>query len=691
MEQGNNLNTIGYRKLIAWQKADELAFQIYQVTKNFPSEEKFGLISQMRRAALSTAANIAEGYAKNSTKDKINFYNIALGSLTEIEYYLDFSSRLSYISDIQYQNLTKLRSETGRLLNGLTKGTRNKWQRTSKVALASLFLISGFWFHVSATQAATLYFSPSSGSYAAGATLTLGVYVSSGDKSMNAVSSVISFPPDKIEVLSIDKSDSIISLWVQKPSFSNSLGTINLEGIVLNPGFQGDAGRIIRAHFKVKNVGSSAINFSSASVLANDGQGTNILSEIKAADFNIISSSIAPDSTPPPALTQPLPGAPEIFSSTHPDQNKWYADKNLKLEWSLLKDISGIRMILDKKPDSIPEISSPEFLKSFDYRNLENGIWYFHLRFKNQSGWGKTSHFKIQIDSDPPESLSIKLMDGKETTSRAPSFCFEAKDALSGINYFQAKIGEKNFVKIDGASYSAPLLEPGKHLLVVRAFDKAGNYLESSEEFIIKPIEPPFFTEFTNKISTQETLVIRGKATPDSRINIYIQRNGESAEIQSIKSNNNGNFIFAFENKLGEGIYSIWAYVIDEKGFKSDPSAKINIQVYRSGFFKFGKAAALINILIALTALAFVLAIYAWARLMKWKKIMEEEAKKTEAQLHNVFDALKENVENEIAKIDGKDNLSAKEKQASGELKKELNISENFINSKIKDIKKNLK
>jgi four helix bundle protein len=125
MEQENK---IGYRKLIVWQKADELAFQIYRITKDFPSEERFGLVSQMRRAALSVAANIAEGYTRNSKKDKVHFYNIALGSLTEIEYYLDFSLRLAYISDEQHRLLVKLREEVGRLLNGLAKGTNSKWQ-----------------------------------------------------------------------------------------------------------------------------------------------------------------------------------------------------------------------------------------------------------------------------------------------------------------------------------------------------------------------------------------------------------------------------------------------------------------------------------------------------------------------------------------------------------------------------------
>lgn len=144
MEQGEN--KIAYRKLIAWQKADELAFQIYQITKEFPSEEKFGLVSQMRRAALSVAANIAEGYTRKSKKDKVHFYNIAQGSLTEIEYYLDFSRRLSYLPENKYRELMGLRSETGRLLSGLIRNTNTKW-----AVLLFFFLAPGLLFLVSRT------------------------------------------------------------------------------------------------------------------------------------------------------------------------------------------------------------------------------------------------------------------------------------------------------------------------------------------------------------------------------------------------------------------------------------------------------------------------------------------------------------------------------------------------------------
>ena len=114
----------GYRSLVVWQKADELAFQVYLITKNFPKEEMFSLTSQMRRASLSVPANIVEGYGRNSQKEKFNFYNIAKGSLTEIEYYIDFSFRLKYINQDSYIKLVGLRNDIGRLLNGLMKSIK---------------------------------------------------------------------------------------------------------------------------------------------------------------------------------------------------------------------------------------------------------------------------------------------------------------------------------------------------------------------------------------------------------------------------------------------------------------------------------------------------------------------------------------------------------------------------------------
>lgn len=105
-----------FEDLIVWQKAHELVIGVYKITKMFPSEEKFGLVSQIRRSSVSVPANIAEGFVKKGIKDKSNFYNIAQGSLEELKYFLILAKDLEYAED---KNLILKADEVGRLLNGL--------------------------------------------------------------------------------------------------------------------------------------------------------------------------------------------------------------------------------------------------------------------------------------------------------------------------------------------------------------------------------------------------------------------------------------------------------------------------------------------------------------------------------------------------------------------------------------------
>ena len=106
----------GYKKLIVWQKADELAYQVYLETKKFPRDEIHGITSQLRRAALSVPVNIVEGTGRQGKKELKQFANIALGSLAETEYLLEFCLRLKYLNEESYQKLEGLRKESGALL-----------------------------------------------------------------------------------------------------------------------------------------------------------------------------------------------------------------------------------------------------------------------------------------------------------------------------------------------------------------------------------------------------------------------------------------------------------------------------------------------------------------------------------------------------------------------------------------------
>jgi four helix bundle protein len=111
----------GFKGLQTWQKSYELVLGIYKATKNFPSHEQYGLVSQIRRATVSISGNIAEGYERQHRKEYIQYLSIAKGSLGETETYLLLSKDLGYISGEQYTDLEGKRKQVARLLTGLIR------------------------------------------------------------------------------------------------------------------------------------------------------------------------------------------------------------------------------------------------------------------------------------------------------------------------------------------------------------------------------------------------------------------------------------------------------------------------------------------------------------------------------------------------------------------------------------------
>ena len=114
-------NKYYYKKLKVWQKAMELVFQVYKATKNFPKNEQYGLISQMRRNVISIPSNIAEGHGRNSDKEIVRFLDIARGSVYELDTQLEISRRLNYLKLKEFNIIFSLLDETSRMLTGLRK------------------------------------------------------------------------------------------------------------------------------------------------------------------------------------------------------------------------------------------------------------------------------------------------------------------------------------------------------------------------------------------------------------------------------------------------------------------------------------------------------------------------------------------------------------------------------------------
>ena len=225
------------------------------------------------------------------------------------------------------------------------------------------FVTSIFFLLTSHALAATLSINTASSVYSVGDNFSVFVVVNSPDQSLNAVDGTVSFPADKLQVSSISKEGSIINLWAEEPNFSNTDGQVSLSGIVLNPGFSGSLGKVLKINFKVEKTGNAAIVFSSGSVLANDGMGTNILTDLNSAQLTLVNHQASTTTTQKISSSQPVTPVklpddgqmiPVVYSSTHPDPTKWYSVNDALFNWSLPSGVIGLRIEVDHNQSGAP-------------------------------------------------------------------------------------------------------------------------------------------------------------------------------------------------------------------------------------------------------------------------------------------------------------------------------------------------
>lgn len=120
----NTLPVTGYRKLVVYQKSKGLVLLIYRITSSYPKSEVYSLVDQMRRAAISVPANVIEGYSKESPAEYARFLTISIGSLAELEFFIEISLDLKYLDSDNSSKVNDLTYEVKRLLYGCRKAAR---------------------------------------------------------------------------------------------------------------------------------------------------------------------------------------------------------------------------------------------------------------------------------------------------------------------------------------------------------------------------------------------------------------------------------------------------------------------------------------------------------------------------------------------------------------------------------------
>lgn len=572
--------------------------------------------------------------------------------------------------------------------------------RSKTFGIWNLFGICFLFFVIFAptgAHAATLYFSPSSGNFTVGNILTTSVLVNTQGLAINNSDAVINFPTDLLEVVSLNKSGSIFTLWVEEPAFSNSAGIISFNGGLPTPGFSGTAGRLLNIVFRVKSAGTATVVFSSGAVRANDGYGTDILQSSIQAQFGLITEQ-RPVQPTTPAVPAGAPQAPNISSPTHPDSEKWYPKSTASFAWSVPSGVTGTRLLVGKIATAQPSVAYTPPIGEKTIDDLDDGIWYFHAQLRNSSGWGSTRHFKFQIDTQKPNRFNLQLAPREDETDPRVKFIFEALDETSGIDHYEIQIDNKELDswRDDGTHvYQTPILVPGKHVLIAKATDKAGNYLLNSIEFTVSSIEPPTFTEYPQELQGGEIIIVKGTTYPNSEVVLWIQKDKDDARRRSVESDAEGGFTFVDDERTQVGAYKLWAEVVDTRGAKSSPADKITIIVKQLAILRIGSfAVSFLSVLVPLIGLIVLLLLLGFITQRKYlehKKRLRKEVYEAEDVLHKAFDSLRKEVKEQIALLEhvkSKRSLTEEEHKIVERLKKDLDHAERSVRKEIEDIEK---
>ncbi|MBI3627967.1 MAG: hypothetical protein HY220_04485 [Candidatus Sungbacteria bacterium] len=334
-------------------------------------------------------------------------------------------------------------------------------------------------------SAAELYVTPGTGTFEVGSTFNASIFLDSKGDSINALEVHLIFPPDKLQVVSPSIGQSIIGIWTGQPRFDNQNGDITLQGGIPG-GINVSQGLLSTVTFRVKSVGTALVKFGERSkTLLNDGLGTDVLKQTTPALYNLV--------LPPPA-------GPRVTSETHPNQSHWYNNSTVILQWTPpASNVGGYSYILSDTPiDSLSDISSG-IKNSVVYKNVSDGIHYFHIKAARDGAWGGTTHFAVKIDSTPPADFPVEIIPEKRTARQQPVIQFGTSDALSGMDHYELKIvplslstdaseneAISNVFFLEAQSpYIPQPLALGSYAVIVRAYDQAGNFREEVQHLDI--------------------------------------------------------------------------------------------------------------------------------------------------------------------------------------------------------------
>lgn len=495
--------------------------------------------------------------------------------------------------------------------------------------------------------AANFFVTQDSGAKKTGDTIRATLYIDTTGANINNAEAVVSFPQNLVQVQSLSTFGSIFSLWIEQPSFSNQNGTITFSGGVPNPGFTGSRGKVIEITFKALAVGDAPVTISSASILANDGLGTDVTSPPSNTVIAI------QEKTPPPVPEAPQPTndespststvpAPRITSREIANPAEWYNIKDATFSWRLPSGVTKVLTSLDSNPQGIPAKEYTPPISSRKITSLDEGKQYLHVRFIGKGSQSDIATYPINIDTTAPDEIALS-----HTTlpSGGTTLTFSSRDNLSGLSAYVLQIDGVTTAKITGGldtaiTHMLPVMQAGEHTIAVKAYDKAGNSAQKSIT-ITTQLLPPTITEHPRSIANGDPVTISGISPyASSTVRIWVKEDNGKAISYITTTDQDGAFTYTLSTLQAQKNVDMYAEMLVSTTEKSTPSNDVSISVDQSS------TSVIIVLLVAVIILGALYILY--MRIQLWKLRLEKNLDLTSVDIDDELESISTGIKNYI-------------------------------------------
>ncbi|MEI6479089.1 MAG: hypothetical protein WCO18_02230, partial [bacterium] len=345
--------------------------------------------------------------------------------------------------------------------------------------------------------------------------------------------------------------------------------------------------KVVSLAFHVKGSGTGRLEVTDGAITASDGTGSNVYTTSKGLDINIPSTADFQAVTLERAqqaatIAKQLPSVIGLNVPFYPDPTKWNnRSASFQATWNITSDVIKEGIALNNKANFTPDASAQAMSGSEIFPALTDGIWYLHLRSQNNIGWSPTLHYRIAVDTTPPNTFKITSNDGFKTENPSPTINFASSDLVSGIDSYSVRLDGVLATTTNLTSYSFQPILPGTHQLTVIATDKAGNSTSQTSTLEITPIASPSITYVNNRVVVDEGEIIAGGISAEG-VEVVVQIQNAQKQIvfeQVVPLDGKDNWNITISKALTAGDYHLIVTARDKKMASSFPVSSDTIKV----------------------------------------------------------------------------------------------------------------